>query len=220
MNQRRAKLHIIVVGCGRVGSILAKYLAVEGHNVVVVDKDSRSFRRLGSTFNGLTIEGFGFDEEVLKQAGIEKADALAAVTDLDNTNMMIAEMTTKLFDVPRVITRLYNPEKEKTYQQLGLNYVCGTVLTAEKILDKIVEDYVRHVSVGADAEIIEFEASKILDSKRIEEMEISDEIKVSAIVRRGESIIPEAGFQIKENDLIICVVKRYALPKLKKFMGA
>jgi len=213
-------LHIIVVGCGRVGSILAKYLAVEGHNVVVVDKDSRSFRRLGSTFNGLTIEGFGFDEEVLKQAGIEKADALAAVTDLDNTNMMIAEMTTKLFDVPRVITRLYNPEKEKTYQQLGLNYVCGTVLTAEKILDKIVEDYVRHVSVGADAEIIEFEASKILDSKRIEEMEISDEIKVSAIVRRGESIIPEAGFQIKENDLIICVVKRYALPKLKKFMGA
>jgi len=208
------------VGCGRVGSILAKYLAVEGHNVVVVDKDSRSFRRLGSTFNGLTIEGFGFDEEVLKQAGIEKADALAAVTDLDNTNMMIAEMTTKLFDVPRVITRLYNPEKEKTYQQLGLNYVCGTVLTAEKILDKIVEDYVRHVSVGADAEIIEFEASKILDSKRIEEMEISDEIKVSAIVRRGESIIPEAGFQIKENDLIICVVKRYALPKLKKFMGA
>lgn len=213
-------MHIIVVGCGRVGSILAKYLAVEGHNVVVVDKDSRSFRRLGSTFNGLTIEGFGFDEEVLKQAGIEKADALAAVTDLDNTNMMIAEMTTKLFDVPRVITRLYNPEKEKTYQQLGLNYVCGTVLTAEKILDKIVEDYVRHVSVGADAEIIEFEASKILDSKRIEEMEISDEIKVSAIVRRGESIIPEAGFQIKENDLIICVVKRYALPKLKKFMGA
>ncbi len=212
-------MYIIVVGCGRVGSHLAQYLSTEGHNVVVVDKNPRSFRRLGSTFNGLTIEGMGFDEDVLKKAGIERTDALAAVTDFDNTNMMIAEMATKLFDVPRAIARLYNPERERTYQQLGLSYVCGTVLTAEKILDKIVGGYARHVSVGGDTEIIEFEAGKFLNNKRVEEIEIPDELKISAIVRGGESIIPLGSFTIKESDHILCAVKRYALPKIEKFIN-
>ncbi|MDO8886843.1 NAD-binding protein [Candidatus Oleimmundimicrobium sp.] len=211
-------MYIIVVGCGRVGSHLAQCLSTEGHNVVVIDKNPSSFRRLGSTFNGLTIEGVGFDEDVLKQAEIEKADALAAVTDLDNTNMMIVEMATKLFDVPRAIARLYNPERERTYQQLGLSYVCGTILTAEKILDKIIEGYVRHVSVGEDAEIIEFEAGKFLNNKKVEEIDILDELKISTIVRRGESIIPLSSFTVKENDHIFCTIKRYALPKIEKFI--
>jgi len=212
-------LYIIVVGCGRVGSHLAQHLSAEGHNVVVIDKNPRSFRRLGSTFNGLTVEGVGFDEDVLKKAGIEETDALAAVTDLDNTNMMVAEMATKLFDVPRAIARLYNPERERTYQQLGLEYVCGTVLTAEKILDKIVEGYVRHASVGGDTEIIEFKAGKSLDNKSVEEIEVPDELKVATITRRGEGIIPVGSFLIKENDYVVCAIKRYALSKIEKFTG-
>lgn len=212
-------MYIIVVGCGRVGSRLAQHLSAEGHNVVVIDKNPRSFRRLGSTFNGLTIEGVGFDEDILKQAGIEKADALAAVTDLDNTNMMVAEMATRLFDVPQAIARLYNPERERTYQQLGLEYVCGTVLTAEKILDKIVEGYVRHASVGGDAEIIEFKAGKSLDNKRVEEIEVPDELKVAAITRSGESIIPAGNFLIKEKDHVLCAIKRHILSKIEKFTG-
>ncbi len=211
-------MYIIVVGCGRVGSNLANFLAAEGHDVVVIDKDSRAFRRLGSTFNGLTIEGVGFDEEVLKAAGIEKADALAVVTDLDNTNMMIAEVATKIFNVPRVVARLYNPEREKTYQRLGLNYVCGTILVAEKILDKMVEGYVRHVSISLDTEIIEFKAGSQLDGKRVQEVEITGEFHIVAVVREGESTIPTKEFVLAENDMIVGVVKREILPKIEKLM--
>lgn len=211
-------MYIIVVGCGRVGSNLANFLAAEGHDVVVIDKDSRAFRRLGSTFNGLTVEGVGFDEEVLKAAGIEKADALAVVTDLDNTNMMIAEVATKIFNVPRVVARLYNPEREKTYQRLGLNYVCGTILVAEKILDKMVEGYVRHVSISLDTEIIEFKAGSQLDGKRVQEVEITGEFHIVAIVREGESTIPTKEFVLAKNDMIVGVVKREILPKIEKLM--
>lgn len=211
-------MYVIVIGCGRVGAQLAKSLASEGHNVVVVDKDASSFRRLGSTFNGLTLEGMGFDEEVLQEAGIEKADAVAVVTDLDNTNLMITEMATKLFGVERTIARLYNPEKERAYQQLGLEYVCGTLLTAERILDKIVRGYSRHLPVGSDSEIIEFEASKNLEGKKVSEIEVADEIKISAIVRKGKAILPDGETSIQENDHIFCAVRRWAIPKINGFI--
>lgn len=85
-------MHIIIAGCGRVGSQLALYLSYEGHDVAIIDKDPASFGRLGSTFNGIVLEGVAFDEEVLLEAGIEKAEAYAAVTNYDNTNLMAAEM--------------------------------------------------------------------------------------------------------------------------------
>lgn len=211
-------MYAIIIGCGRVGSQLAKDLASEGHNVVVIDKNPSSFRRLGSTFNGVTIEGMGFDEEVLEEAGIEKADAVAAVTDFDNTNLMIVEMATKLFGVDRAIARLYNPEKERTYQQLGLDYVCGTLLTAERIMDKMVRGHSRHLPIGSDVEIIEFEANKNLSGKKVSEIEEPDEIKITAIVRKGEAILPEKDTHVHENDHIFCAIRRWAIPKINKLI--
>jgi len=107
-------MNIIVVGCGRVGSQLATMLSVEGHNVIVIDRDENAFRRLGTTFNGVTIKGLGFDEDVLEGAGIREADVFAAVTDLDNTNLMAAEVARKLFGVKHAVARLYNPVRERT----------------------------------------------------------------------------------------------------------
>ncbi len=130
-------MNVVVVGCGRVGSQLATMLSIEGHNVTVIDKSDDAFRRLGGTFNGVTIVGLGFDEEILEEAGIRDADAFAAVTNLDNTNLMAAEVARKIFEVPHVVARLYNPARERTYQQLGLDYVCGTTLVAEVLVDKI-----------------------------------------------------------------------------------
>jgi len=130
-------MNIVVVGCGRVGSQLATMLSVEGHNVVVIDRDENAFRRLGGTFNGVTIKGLGFDEEVLEEAGIREADALAAVTDLDNTNLMTVEVARKIFGVPHAVARLYNPGRERTYQLLDLDYVCGTTIVAESMMEKI-----------------------------------------------------------------------------------
>lgn len=211
-------MYIIVIGCGRAGSRISKDLANEGHNVVVVDKDPSSFKRLGSTFNGLTLEGMGSDEDVLIEAGIEKADAIAAVTDFDDINLMVVEIATKIFGVNRAVARLYNPDKERTYQQLGLEYVCGARLIAEQVLDKIVKGRTHYIQIGSDVEIIEFEANKSLDNKRLEEIEIPDEIKVSAIVRKGAAILPDSSTSIQEKDRIFCAVRRFAIPKINRFI--
>ncbi len=99
-------MYVVIVGCGRVGSELAKLLSQEGHNVVVIDKEQRSFARLGHAFNGITLTGNGFDVELLKEAGIEKTDAFCAVTNGDNTNIMAAQVAKKIFKVPKVIARI------------------------------------------------------------------------------------------------------------------
>ncbi len=152
-------MNIIVVGCGRVGSQLSTMLSVEGHNVVVIDRNEAAFRRLGTTFNGVTIKGLGFDEEVLEEAGIREADAFAAVTDLDNTNLMACEVARKLFGVRHAVARLYNPVRERTYQQLDLDYVCGTTLVAQTLLEKIKVGHGHHLNTLGDIELVEFKCS-------------------------------------------------------------
>lgn len=134
-------MHIIITGCGRVGAYLAQFLAYEGHNVVVIDRDASAFNRLGSAFNGITLQGVAFDEQLLQEAGIRTADALAAVTNYDNTNMMTAEIASNIFHVPNVIARLYNPDKEQTFHKLGIEHVCGTTLLAERIKDKLLQGH-------------------------------------------------------------------------------
>ena len=107
-------MNIIVVGCGRVGSCLATLLSDDGHNVAVVDRSPAAFTALGHDFDGVTIKGVGFDEEVLIDAGIEECDVVAAVTSSDNANLMIAEVARRIFGVKHVIARLYSPKREKT----------------------------------------------------------------------------------------------------------
>lgn len=132
-------MYVIIVGCGRVGAQLANVLAGDGHNVVVVDKNPDSFSRLGAGFNGTTVVGSGFDKSVLIEAGIEKADAFAAVTNRDNTNIMAAQVAKGIFKVTKIVTRIYDPGKEKTYFKLGLDVVGGTTLIANLMRDKIVQ---------------------------------------------------------------------------------
>src|SRR3972149_9440242 len=132
-------MHIIIVGCGRVGGELANILSAEGHNVVVVDKKQEAFSRLGHGFNGMTLTGNGFDVELLKEAGIEKAEALCAVSDDDNTNIMASQVAKRMFQVPRVIARVYDPHKAEVYDKLGLDTISGTLLVAALIRDKLGE---------------------------------------------------------------------------------
>lgn len=211
-------MHIIVVGCGRVGSQLADFLANEGHDVVVIDKDQRAFRRLGATFNGVTMRGIGFDQDVLKEAGAEKADALAALTNLDNTNMMIAEVATTLFGIPQAVARLYNPEREKTYKKLGLEYVCGTTLVAEKILEKIIKKRISHLSFEGGIGVIEFKAGKKAAGKKVGEIEIPEEFKISAILRDDISLIPTSETVINEDDTLVVTTKEESICKIEKYV--
>jgi trk system potassium uptake protein len=124
-------MYIIIAGCGRVGASLVNRLSEEGHDVVVIDRDINNFSRLGSGSNCMTIPGIPIDEDVLKEAGIEKADALAAVTADDNTNIMIAQIAQQLYHVPFVILQTDDPEKQRALAAMGLRTVCSTTLTAE-----------------------------------------------------------------------------------------
>jgi len=210
-------MYVIVTGCGRVGSQLAIFLAAEGHDVVVIDKNPDAFRRLGATFNGITIEGLGFDEDILKEAGADKADALAAVTDLDNTNLMIAEVARRIFDVPKVVARLYNPEKEASYQQFELDYVCGTTLVAGKILDQLIEGRISHLAFR-EAEVTEFAIANSLTGKTIGDIEIPEELRVVMIERGESNIIPMPDTLLQSGDRVVTVVKKDMLSRLDKYV--
>ena len=132
-------MKIVILGCGRLGAHLARRLDSEGHDVTVIDRTSESFARLGSDFQGKMVLGTGIDEDILRRAGIEKADAFVAVSNGDNTNAMAAEIAKLVFNVPRVVARLYDPVREDTYHTLGLmETVCPTIMGSERISEIIL----------------------------------------------------------------------------------
>lgn len=130
-------MKIIIMGCGRVGIYLANSLDQAGHQVTVIDRNRDSFAKLGADYGGKIVLGTGIDEDVLKKAGVERADAFIAVTNGDNTNAMAAQIAQKIFHVPHVVARLYDPVREETYRLLGLETVCSTVMGAEKIREMV-----------------------------------------------------------------------------------
>ncbi len=123
-------MHVVILGCGRVGATLAMILAAEGHSVAIIDRDRESFRRLGRGFRGKTILGIGIDEDVLRKAGIERADGFAATTNGDNTNIMSAQIVKVKYKVPRVIARIYDPLRAEAYKELGIDTISPTLLGA------------------------------------------------------------------------------------------
>lgn len=213
-------MHVIIVGCGRVGSELAKLLSNEGHDVVVIDKAQASLDRLGDTFNGVTLVGNGFDLNLLRQAGIEKADSFCAVTNGDNTNLISAQVARKIFKVPKVIARVYDPARAHIYSALGLNILSGTILFAAMIRDKIIESrFSSYLIESKDLGIIEIEVKDSLKDKVIKDINIPHDFMVVAIRRRYEVIIPEPATILKEKDILMGVVKVANLKYVKERFG-
>lgn len=128
----------VIMGCGRVGARVASLLDHTGNDVTVIDVDSRAFQRLPTTFGGDTIIGTGIDEDVLRRAGIDDADAFIAVTNGDNRNIMAAQVARLIFNVPEVVCRIYDPVREDTYRRLGLTTVCPTTTISAMILDSVM----------------------------------------------------------------------------------
>jgi trk system potassium uptake protein TrkA len=134
-------MKVIVLGCGRLGAHLARRLDREGHAVTVIDRNAEAFARLGSEFRGRMVFGTGIDEDILRRAGIEDADAFIAVTNGDNTNAMASEIARLVFKVPRVVARLYDPVREDTFHTLGLMAtVCPTIIGSDKIHEIVIGD--------------------------------------------------------------------------------
>lgn len=142
-------MYVIIAGCRKVGANLALELAQENHDVVVIDPDPEHLQALGTGFNGVTIVGMPIDEDVLRSAGVEQADALAAVTDDDNMNIMVSQVAKEIFRVPTVVTRLYDPQREAIMGSMGLTTVCPTTLAVQQIKGRILrQDVLGAFSVG------------------------------------------------------------------------
>ena len=203
--------NIIVVGCGRVGSQLANLLSDSDNNVSVIDKSADAFTNLGATFNGSVVQGVGFDEDVLRRAGIEQADCVAAVTQYDNANLMVVEVASRLYHVPHVIARLYNPGHERAYEQLGLDYVCGTSLVAEEMFAKITSGHGSHIDSFGDFELLRFSLDlhgNNLETIRVADLEKPHDVRIVAFERAdgSTSSIPSGESVLHHGDsLIVCV---------------
>jgi len=213
-------MYVIIVGCGRVGSELAKLLSSEGHDVVIIDSNAASFDRLGGTFNGLTLTGNGFDLELLKQAGVEKADAFCSVTNGDNTNLISAQVAKKIFKVPKVIARVYDPQRAHIYSVLGLHVISGTILFAAMIRDKIIESrFSSYLIESKDLGVLEIEVKGEFVGETIADINIPGEFLVVALRRMEGVTIPQPENVLKAKDVLTAVVKVASLDKIKQRFG-
>ena len=216
--------NVIVVGCGRVGSQLANMLSDNGNNVCVVDRNPDAFSNLGRNFNGSTVQGVGFDVDVLQRAGVEECDVLAAVTQLDNANLMCAEVASRLFDVPHVIARLYNPDHERAYMQLGIDYVCGTSLVAEDVFSKVVAGHGAHVDTFGECEVLRFSLDlSSCENKRtirVSDLERDHEVRIVAF-ERGDgsaSSIPTSESVLYQGDTVLACVRHDLIPLFSRYV--
>ncbi|MBL7085165.1 MAG: TrkA family potassium uptake protein [Candidatus Omnitrophica bacterium] len=214
-------MYIIIIGCGRVGSELANLLADAGHNVVAIDKNASSFKHLGADFNGLTITGDGFNVDLLKEAGIEQANAFCTVTDNDNANIMSGQVAKKIFHIPKVITRINDPQYAHIYKELGIDIVNSTTLLASMIRNKIMESrFTSFILEDSRLNTMEIEVGEKNAGRRVEELNLSGEFMIVAIKKKkDELLIPRLSDKIEQGDLLIAVVKTESLAKVKKFLG-
>lgn len=215
--------NVIVVGCGRVGSQLANMLSDNNANVCVIDANADSFGNLGRGFNGSTVQGIGFDEDTLIKAGVEDCTVVAAVTSSDNTNLMVAEVAKHLFNVPHVITRLFNPGHETAYMQLGLDFVCGTSLVAEQIFSKVTSGHGFHLDTMGECEILRFSldlSSLDRPQLRVGDLEREHLVRIAAFERADGSVnsIPSRESILHHGDTVIASVNRKFLPRFARFI--
>jgi trk system potassium uptake protein len=196
---RRCLVHVVIVGCGRVGSSLAHTLTEANHNVVVVDRRPEAFARLGTGYSGRTVLGVGFDREVLREAGIEQAGALAAVT-----NILIARVARETFGIDRVVARIYDPRRAAIYQRLGIPTVATVAWTAERVLRRITADEaaVEWVDPSAKVMLVERSIGAAWAGRKVTELEAAAPVRLVAVSRLGVSSVPRGDLILQEGDLV------------------
>ncbi len=191
-------MRYLIVGCGRVGSALAKLLDADKNEIIVVDENPAAFKRLGPTFKGHVVVGTGIDYDVLKRAGAERADGFIAVTDGDNRNVMAALIAQRMFNIKKIVARIYDPPRGAMYRDLGIDTVCPTTIGAKLIRDVLMEapwDTLQSFDFGKvtslSATITSADAGK-----RVGDVESPGRIRIAAI-RSGKSV------RVAANDTIL-----------------
>lgn len=198
-------MHVIIGGCGRVGADLADRLSADEHDVVVLDTIEEAFDRIGGAFNGETVVGDITDKDALQRAGIDRADGLVAVTDLDNANLMAVEIAKEMFGVRHTVARLFNPQREESYRKMGVHYVSGTRLVAKAILNELhAGAFPLHVSFSeGDVEIVELRVSRGGHGVTVAELEAGGRVRVAALKRGIRVRIPKLDDRLQRGDLLV-----------------
>lgn len=217
LTAREKSVHVVIVGCGRVGSTLGRELVSAGHTVAVIDRKAEAFSRLGESFTGQKIMGIGFDRDVLIEAGIQKAGALAAVTNGDNSNILIARVAREEFGIERVVARIYDPKRAEIYERLGIATVATVKWTSERILRRILPDLpaVEWTDPSAKVVLVERELPKALVGTRVVSLD-SAIARVVAIRRLGAAIIPTADTVVQEGDVAYVAAEIKSLESFDK----
>jgi len=215
-------MKVIIIGCGRVGAGLAKNLSLQGIDVSVIDSDPKAFELLGPTFKGKKVVGIGFDQKVLSDAGIERADALAAVTASDEVNLVAARMAKMVFKVPRVSARVFEPQKAKIYRRMGVQTVSPVTLGIDRLISTLIYSQLNiERTIGAgQVSLIDVDVNPQLVNHAIKETEVPGEIQVVAITRSGKTFIPNAATQFQKDDIVHLFVKFGSKDKVTRIFGA
>lgn len=214
-------MRIIIIGCGRMGSGLAQVLQLRGHSVTVVDRDPASFERLGPAFKGRTVVGVGFDRQALIEAGIERADALAAVMPSDEANVVAARLASEFFHVPRVVVRLYDPRKAEIYNRLGLRTISPISWGINRVADMLSYSPIETVlSLGSGGvDIVEVEAPALLVGRTVQAITVPASIHIVAISRGGKTFLPTLGTVFQGGDILHIAVASSAMERLRQLLG-
>jgi len=210
-------VHIVIMGCGRVGSTLAHILEDRDNTVAVIDMDPEAFRRLRSSFKGDKITGIGFDRAVLTQAGIERADAFVAVSSGDNSNIISARVARETFGVGRVVARIYDPRRAEVYERLGIPTVATVRWTADQMLRKILPE-------GSGQPLWRDPTGKIVLAEvafsprwigeQVKALEANTTSRVAFVDRLGQAFVPEPGTVLQEGDVLHVLARESDLDRI------
>lgn len=210
------------MGCGRVGASLARAIERAGHEVAVIDQDESSFRRLGTTFEGRTVTGVGFDRDTLRAAGIENAYAFAAVSSGDNSNILAARVAREKYGVEHVVARIYDPGRAEIYQRLGIPTVATVKWTSDQMVRRLLPQ--GHVPEFTDPSgkvvIAEMPISSAWIGRRISEIEGATGGRTAYLTRLGDGLLPGPDTVYQEGDLLHLALLRENLASAERVLDA
>ena len=211
-------MHVVVVGSGRVGSELAGTLEKSGHTVAVIDKRATAFRRLPSSFTGQRVVGFGFDRDTLTEAGIERAGAAAAVTNGDNSNILVARIARETFGIERVVARIYDPRRAVIYQRLGIPTVATVSWTTDQVMRRLLPGDQPHDWLDPSAKVclVEQALPAAWGGKKLAPLNESGSFWLTAVTRFGAAEVVTTDLVGQEGDVLFFVANVDALDALRE----